>query len=93
LNETLLWLVYFVSGGFAFAGAYRWRWNIGLAVLSGGLISTIGWLLIFGLTDEEMRPRWIRLDLSLNLTLGLMFAAAGALLGWWMLRPRPDQDR
>jgi hypothetical protein len=81
LNETLLWLLYFLSGGLAFAATYRWRWKILLAVLSGGLITTIGWLLIFHFTQEEKQPHWLRLDLSLNVTFGLIFAAGGAALG------------
>jgi hypothetical protein len=85
LNETLLWLSYCVCGVLAFAATNRWRWGIGVAILAGGLIATIGWLLIFRFTDEEKRPDWIRLDLSLNLTFGLIFAAAGAILGWWLL--------
>lgn len=86
MNETLLFLLYCVSGGLAFAAIYYWRWRIALAVLGGGLITTIGWLLIFRLTDEEMRPAWVRLDLSLNLTFGLMFAGMGAALGWRLLK-------
>jgi hypothetical protein len=88
LNETLLWLVYLASGGLAFAAIYHWRWRIFVAVLAGGLVTAIGWLLIFRFTDEELRPDWIRLDLSLNLTLGLIFAVFGAALGRWLLTRR-----
>lgn len=90
MNETLLFLVYAVSGGMAFAAVYRWRWRIYLAVLAGGLITTIGWLLLFRFTEEEMRPDWVRLDLSLNLTLGLIFAVVGAALGRRFLARRED---
>ena len=92
MNETLLWLVYAVSGGVAFAAVHYWRWRIALAVLTGGLVTTIGWLLIFRLTDEETRPDWVRLDLSLNLSFGLIFAALGAALGWWLVRRRGRTD-
>lgn len=84
MNETLLWLLYCVSGALAFAAVYYWRWHIAWAILSGGLVTTIGWLLIFRFTDEEKRPDWIKLDLSLNLTFGLIFTAIGAGLGWWL---------
>jgi cytochrome c biogenesis protein CcdA len=92
LNETLLWLLYAVSGGVAFAAVYYRRWRISLAVITGGLITVIGWLLLFRFTDEEKRPAWIRLDLTLNLTFGLILAALGAGLGWWLMsRPeKPD---
>jgi hypothetical protein len=90
LNETLLWLVYFISGGLAFAAIYYWQWRIVWAVLAGGLITAIGWLLIFGFTDEEMRPDWVRVDLSLNLTFGLTFAVFGAAIGRWRLTRRSE---
>jgi hypothetical protein len=89
LNETLLWLFYAASGGLAFAAIYYWRWRIAMAVLAGGLVTTIGWLLIFRLTEEEKRPDWIKLDLSLNITFGLIFACIGAALGW-RLRSRAE---
>jgi len=81
LNETLLWLVYCISGGVAFVAAYRWHWRPIMAVVVGGLITLIGWLLIFRFTELEQRPQWVRLDLSLNLTFGLIFAAVGAFVG------------
>ena len=92
MNETLLWLLYCVSGVLAFAATYRLRWRIFVAVVTGGLITAIGWLLIFYFTDEEKRPQWIRLDLSLNLTFGLMFAAAGAFIGQRLLSRQTKQD-
>ena len=92
MNETLLWLLYFVSGGVAFGAIYYWRWHAALAVLTGTLVTAIGWLLLFRFTDEDMRPDWVRLDLSLNLSFGLIFAAAGAALGWWMLKRRNRTD-
>lgn len=92
MNETLLWLDYALSGGVAFSAVYRWRWRITLAVLTGSLITTIGWLLIFRFTEEEKRPDWIRLDLSLNLTLGLIFAVFGAAIGWQLLSQREGPD-
>ena len=92
MNETLLWLLYGISGALAFGAVYRWRWHIVWAVVSGGLVTAIGWMLIFRFTEEAMRPDWVRLDLSLNITFGLIFAAAGAGLGWWLLRRHPSPD-
>jgi hypothetical protein len=92
LNETLLWLLYAVSGGVAFATVYYCRWRIWQAVLTGGLLTVIGWILLFRLTEEEKRPDWVRLDLSLNLSFGLIFTALGAAIAWRLLsRPgKPD---
>ena len=88
MSETLLWLLYGVSGVIAFLATYYRRWHNALAVLAGGLVTTIGWLLLFRFTAEEKRPDWVQLDLSLNVTFGLIFSAIGAALGWWLLRRR-----
>jgi cytochrome c biogenesis protein CcdA len=92
LNETLLWLVFVASGGVAFAAVYYRRWRVWLAVVIGGLLTVVGWLLLFRFTDEEKRPNWIRLDLSLNICFGLFFAGLGAGLGWWLLTRRAKPD-
>lgn len=92
MNETLLWLLYCVSGSLAFAAIYYWRWRPLWSVLSGGLITMIGWILIFRFTEEEKRPDWLKLDLSLNLTFGFIFACFGAALAWWLLKRRTDPE-
>jgi peptidoglycan/LPS O-acetylase OafA/YrhL len=89
LNETLLWLLYCVSGLVAFAAIHYGRWRMTFAVLAGGLVTGAGWALLYHLTDEEKRPHWLRLDLSLNLSFGLIFAVLGAALAW-RLRSRQD---
>ena len=92
MNETLLWLLYCFSGGLAFAAVYYWRWRPAWAVISGGLVTITGWLLMFRFTDEEMRPDWVKLDLSLNATFALIFATFGAVLGWWLAKRRASAD-
>ena len=92
MNETLLWLVYLLSAAASFAGVRYRRWRVPIAVLAGTLITAIGWILLFVLTAAEKRPDWVRLDLSLNLSFGLFFAIAGAVLGRfvWLRRRGPD---
>ena len=85
MNETLLWLLYCLSGGVAFAGVYARQWQIVWALLAGGLVTAVGWMLIFQLTDEDKRPNWIKLDLSLNISFGLIFALIGAVSAWWLV--------
>ena len=92
MNETLLWLLYCVSGGLAFAAVHCRRWHLAWAIIAGGLVTMIGWLLIFRFTDEEMRPEWLKLDLSLNVTFGLIFAAFGAGLAWWLQKRRSNSE-
>lgn len=92
MNENLLWLLYCVSGVLAFASVYRSSWPIGLALLWGLLITGTGWALIYQLTEEEKRPDWVQLDLTLNLTFGLIFAAAGAGLAKYLItRGEPSE--
>jgi hypothetical protein len=38
----------------------------------------LGWLAIYFTMAQEDRPRWWRVDLSLNLSFALIFAACGA---------------
>jgi uncharacterized membrane-anchored protein YitT (DUF2179 family) len=92
LNETLLWLLYCVSGIVAFAAVYYARWQIIIAMLPGGLLTGAGWALLYRLTEEQTRPDWVRLDLSLNVTFGLIFAGIGAALGWWLQTRRGSAD-
>ncbi|MFL6853707.1 MAG: hypothetical protein ACJ8EM_09425 [Sphingomicrobium sp.] len=92
MNETLLWLLYCIGGVLAFAAVYYWRWRIILAILPGGLVTGAGWALLYRLTDEEKRPDWVQLDLSLNLCFALIFACFGAVLGWWLRNRRGGAD-
>jgi hypothetical protein len=92
LNETLLWLLYCVSGLLAFASVHKSGWPIGLALLWGLLITGAGWALIYQLTEEEKRPDWVQLDLTLNLTFGLIFAAAGAGLAKYLITRREPSE-
>ena len=88
MNETLLWLLYCASACLAFAAVHYWRWHAVWAIVSGGLVTLIGWLLMFRFTDEEKRPDWIKLDVALNVTFALIFATFGAALALWLLKRR-----
>ena len=92
MNETLLWLCYCASAAVAFSVAYYLRGRIFLATLTGSFLTGAGWALLYRLTDEDKRPDWVRLDLSLNLTFGLIFASAGAIVGHMLLSRRPTDD-
>ncbi|HEY0627742.1 MAG TPA: hypothetical protein VGD23_00270 [Sphingomicrobium sp.] len=72
----------------AFAAVYYWRWPIVLAVVIGAAVTGAGWGLLYRLAAEDKRPDWFMLDLSLNLTFGLIFAVFGAALAWWRLKHR-----
>ena len=93
MNETLLWLLYCVSGLVAFSVTYNLNGRPVFAALAGGLLTGAGWFLLYAMTEVEKRPDWVQLDLSLNLTFGLIFAAAGAAIGCWMLSRRDSPDK
>jgi hypothetical protein len=51
----------------------------------------LGWLAIYFTMAQEDRPKWWRVDLSLNLSFALIFAACGAAFGMFTLsRQRED---
>ena len=80
MNETLIWLSYGIGAVLAFAAVNYRRWHVGLAILVGALVSGAGWTLVYYFTEDEKRPAWVQLDLALNLSFGLIFAALAALL-------------
>lgn len=92
MNETILWLIYCASGLLAFTLVYKNRLPVGIAASCGLLITGVGWALMYRLTQEEQRPEWVQLDLTLNLTFGLIFAAAGAGLAKYILVRREPND-
>ena len=85
MNETLLWLLYFLSGAAAFAIIFFQRWPITAAMLIGTSVTIAGWAFLYLLAAEDSRPEWWKLDLSLNACFGLIFAAAGAALAHVLL--------
>ena len=84
MNETLLWLLYLVSAVVGFLAVHRLGWRLVPSILAGTLVTVLGWVPIFLLTAEDKRPPFWRLDLSLNASFALIFAAAGAALAFAM---------
>ena len=84
MNETLLWLLYLVSGGVAFAAVHKAGSRLVPAMLAGTMVTILGWGLLYLLTAEDKRPEFWRLDLSLNASFALIFAGAGAALAFAM---------
>ena len=78
MNETILWLLYVVGAVAAYAAVQKLGWRIVPSTLAGCVPTLIGWGLIYLLTAEDKRPVWWRVDLSLNLSFALIFAACGA---------------
>ena len=92
MNETVLWLLYLISAAVAFAAVYRLGLRIVSSTLLGTAVTMAGWTVLYFATAEEKRPAWWRVDLSLNASFALIFAAAGAALALALLyRNRDDR--
>ena len=90
MNETLLWLLYLVSGVTAFLTVQKLRWRILPSIFAGTFVSIAGWGLMFLLTAEDKRPAFWRLDLSMNASFALIFAGAGAAVAFAMKSRQAD---
>ena len=88
MSENLVWLLYVLSAAFAFAAVYRWRWRVTLAMLTPAAATTALWAMAVWLGSEEDEPAWFTVDLTLNASFALIFAAAGAALGFWLRERR-----
>jgi hypothetical protein len=78
LTDSALWLLYIIGAVIALALVLRRRWRIVPSTFAGMIPTLLGWLVIYFTMAEEDRPKWWRLDLSLNLSFALIFAACGA---------------
>ena len=79
-----MWLLYLVSGLVAFLAVYRLKWRIVPSMIVGTLPTAIGWVLLYYTTPSDDRPAWFNVQLSLNACFGLIFAAAGAALAFYL---------
>ena len=78
MTESVLWLLYIIGAVIALALVLRRRWRIVPSTLVGMIPTLLGWLAIYFTMAREDRPKWWRVDLSLNLSFALIFAACGA---------------
>jgi hypothetical protein len=94
LNETILWLLYAAGAAAAFAAVHKLGWRIVPSTLIGTVPTLFGWLALYFLTAEDDRPAFWRLDLSMNLSFALIFAASGAAAAFALqYRSSPGEDR
>jgi threonine/homoserine/homoserine lactone efflux protein len=78
LSDTLIWLGYVIGGAIAFWLVYSQGWRITIATIVGGAVALAIWAVIFATTSSEDRSPWLQVELALNGSLSLIFAAAGA---------------
>ena len=87
-------MLYLVGAVVAYAAVQRFGWRIVPSTLSGCVPTLIGWCFLYLLTSEDDRPSFWRVDLSLNLSFALIFAACGAAVALAMqYRSSRDDDR
>ncbi len=58
-------------------------------MITGTVPTLLGWTVLFLTMSEDDRPIWWRLDLSLNFSFALIFAAAGAALAFALKSREP----
>ena len=96
MNENLLWLLYLVGAGLAFWAVRHKRWPLTAAILAPAAIGTLIWYLAVELGKEANEPAWINVDLAVNFSFFLIFAAGGAALGMFLRdrggRVEPDES-
>ena len=80
----MLWLLYLVSALVAFLNVRKLDWRIVPWMLVGAAATVLGWGLLYLLTSEELRSPFWRVDLSLNASFALIFAAVGAAIAFAM---------
>lgn len=90
MTDSLLWLLYCIGAAVAFVLIHRFGWRIVPSMIVAAIPTLLGWTVLFLGTAEEDRPAWWRLDLSLNLSFALIFAAAGAAVAFTLKSRRVD---
>ena len=78
MSDSFVWIGYLIGAGIAFILVYSQGWKVTLATLSGGAVALAIWAIIFATTNSEERSPWLQVELGLNGSLSLIFAAAGA---------------
>jgi len=90
LSESLVWLVYLLSGVAAFLAVQYAGWRIVPSILAGAFVTAVGWIILYYVTPLDDRPPWFETQLALNICFGVIFAGAGAALGQFIAWRRRD---
>jgi hypothetical protein len=90
LNDTIVWLGYLVGAALAFWTVYHRSWKVTPAAIVGGLLGLAIWAVTFLATATEDRSDWLQVEVALNGSLSLIFAAAGAAAALALKHRRHD---
>ncbi len=84
MSENIVWLGYLLGAGIALGLVYRLGWRITLAIIVGAAASLAIWAITVLAASSDERSPWLQVDLALNGSLGVIFAAAGAAIGAYL---------
>ena len=84
MTDSLLWVAYLLSAAAAFYAVRKRRWPIVQATVAGALLTVIVWAILVLAAKPEARPNFLTVDLALNGSFGVIFAAAGAALAMFL---------
>ena len=80
MSDALVWLGYLIGAVIAFWTVHSRGWKVTPATIVGGLAGLAIWALTFLGTSSEDRSSWLQVEIALNGSLSLIFAAAGAAI-------------
>ena len=78
MTDTIVWLGYLIGAGIAFWTVYARSWKVTPASIVGGLVGLAVWAVTYIATSTDERSSWLQVEVALNGSLSLIFAAAGA---------------
>ena len=84
MTDTLLWVAYLLSAAAALYAVHQRRWPIVPASVAGALLTVIAWAMLVLTAKPDERPAFLEVDLALNASFGVIFAAAGAALAMFL---------
>jgi ABC-type Fe3+-siderophore transport system permease subunit len=88
LTDTLLWVAYLLSAGVAYYAVRQRHWPIVPATIAGALLTVIVWATLVLTAKPDARPAFLEVDLALNASFGVIFAAVGAALAMFLNQRR-----
>jgi hypothetical protein len=78
LSDALVWLGYLIGAAIAFWTVYSRSWKVTPATVVGGLVGLAIWALSYLTASSDERSSWLQVEIALNGSISLIFAAAGA---------------
>jgi hypothetical protein len=84
LSDPAFWFLCLVSGAVAFAAVYVKGWRLTAAMIVGAAAGFLLSLLLLWVMPDEQVGHWFDVQLAVNGSVGVIFAGAGAAIGYAM---------